>query len=123
MKIPAQYLPVMPYLILEDPLAFLRFAENVFGAETQLIVPGEEKDILHGEIRIGEAVIMFGHAGGEWPQKSAAMFLYVENVEKIYNLALQNNCKSLEEPSRKDYGFTAGIEDPFNNHWYIVQGE
>ncbi|MGY5847650.1 VOC family protein [Salegentibacter sp. HM20] len=123
MKIPEQYLPVMPYLILKNSEEFLQFAKNVFNAETQLIVPDENGDIMHGELKIGPAIIMFGTAAGEWRPKSSAMFLYVEDVEKIYRLAINHGAKSLEKPSRKDYGFTAGFEDPFENHWYIVEAE
>jgi uncharacterized glyoxalase superfamily protein PhnB len=123
MKIPEQYLPVMPYLILKRADEFLKFSRNVFNAETQLIVPDEQGGIMHGELKVGAAVIMFGTAAGEWKPKSSAMFLYVEDVEKVYNLALENGAQSLEKPSHKDYGFTAGFEDPFENHWFIVEAE
>lgn len=121
MKIPSQYLPVMPYLVLKNAEAFLEFAKKVFSAEVQLIVPGEDDGIMHGELKIGDAVIMFGTASGEWPEKSAAMFLFVDNVEKTYKLALENGAVSLEAPVHKDYGYSAGLQDSFNNHWYITQ--
>lgn len=61
MKIPEQYLPIMPYLILKDTKGFLKFTKE--GAEEQLIVPTEDGKIMHGEIRIFDAVVMFGNAG------------------------------------------------------------
>ncbi|MBF0695236.1 MAG: VOC family protein [Flavobacterium sp.] len=121
MKIPSQYLPVMPYLILNDADGFSTFAKVVFQAEDQLIVPNNENHIMHAEITIGKAVIMFAQATENFPAKSAGMFIFVDNVSDIYEKALHNNAISLYEPSHKDYGFSAGFEDPFGNQWWIAE--
>src|SRR5690606_38400908 len=123
MKIPQQYLPVIPYLIMEDSMGFSDFAKEVFDAVEQLIVPAENQQILHGELRIGDAVIMFAAASEQWKEKTAAMYIYVENVDETYQKALAKGAKSLEQPNKKEYGYTAGIEDPFGNYWFIVEGE
>ncbi len=122
MKIPEQYLPVMPYLILKDAPAFLRFAKEVFDASEQIVVPGEgDREIMHAEIRIGDAVIMFGQAGDQWSEKPAGMFIYVSSVDAIHEKARQSGCKILVEPNHQDYGYTSGFEDPFGNQWWIVE--
>jgi PhnB protein len=123
MKIPSQYLPVMPYLILGKAKAFLQYARVVFGAKEQLVAPGENDTIMHGELKIGDAVIMFSNATDTWKEKTAAMFLYVNDVKEVYDTALSHGSKSLEFPQQKEYGFTAGFEDPFGNHWFIVEPE
>jgi len=123
MKIPAQYLPVMPYLIVSDSRAFYEFAQKVFGATEQLIAPAEDGNIMHGEIRIGDAVIMFAQATDAWQEKTGAMFLYVDSVDEMYEKALIEGAKPLEAPSQKEYGYTASIEDPWENYWFIVAGE
>ncbi|AHM62894.1 transposase [Flammeovirgaceae bacterium 311] len=123
MKIPAQYLPVMPYLILKDAKLFSDFAKKVFGATEQLIVPAEDSGIMHGELKIHDAVIMFAQAGDSWTEKTAGMYLYVEDTESVYKAAIAAGAKSLMEPQRKDYGFTAGFNDPFGNQWWVVQAE
>lgn len=123
MKIPKQYLPVMPYLILQDAGKFADFAKYVFGATEQLIVPAEGGKVMHGELRIFDAVIMFADAGGNWKEKTAAMYIYVTDVRKVYEAALENGARSLEQPQKKDYGFSAGFEDPHGNHWFIVEPE
>ena len=119
MRIPTQYLPVMPYLILNRAPSFLNFMKAVFGAGEQMIVPGEDHTIVHGELKIHDAVIMFASATPEWGEKTAAMFLYVANVDTIYASALDNNAKSLHGPVEKEYGYTAGFEDPFGNQWFM----
>ena len=123
MKIPQQYLPVMPYLILNDAKGFLEFAKTVFGATEQLIVPGEERSIMHGEIKIYDAVIMFTQAGEQWTQKPAGMFIFVKDVDAVYQKALSEKAISLYAPMTEEYGYTAGLEDPFGNQWWIVKAD
>lgn len=123
MKIPSQYLPVMPYLIIKGSKDFPGFAREVFDADEQLIVPGEDNQIQHGELRIGEAVIMFAEASDQWKEKTAAMYMYVESVDDTYRRSLASGAKSLQSPIQQEYGYSAGFEDPFGNHWFIVQGD
>lgn len=122
MKIPSNYLPVMPYLILNDSKGFLEFAKEVFNAQEQLIVPGENGQIMHGEIKIHDAVIMFAQSSENFASKSAGMFIYVDNVDQVYDTALRHKSISLTLPEQKEYGYTAGFEDVFGNQWWIVQG-
>jgi len=122
MNIPQQYLPVMPYLILNDAASFLLFAKNVFNAAEQMLVPGDSNKIMHGEIRIGDAVIMFSDATDTYKPKPAAMFLYVESVDNVHQLALQNNATEIAAPTVQSYGYSSGFEDRFGNQWFIVQG-
>lgn len=124
MKIPENYLPVMPYIIINDSAAFLQFTKTVFGATEQLIVPGEDgRSIMHGEIRIGTAVLMFANTNANWGAKSCGMFIYVEDTHKVYETALAHGATSLMQPVKQDYGYSGGFEDPFGNHWWICQGE
>lgn len=123
MKIPETYLPVMPYLILDKATAFLDFAKNVFGAKEQLIIPGEDgRSIMHGEIKIHDAVIMFANSTEVWKQKTSGMFIFVDNLDTVYMKALEGGATSLQQPEKKEYGYTAGFEDPFGNQWWINQG-
>ena len=66
MKIPSQYNRLMPYLIIPDAAGFVGFMKNVFGAEEQIMVPRSEGVIMHGELRIGDSVIMFADVTPEF---------------------------------------------------------
>jgi len=122
MKIPEQYLPVMPYIILNEAAAFLDFTKKVFGATEIMIVPGEgERSIMHGEIKIHDAVIMFAGASEAWQEKTSGMFIFVDDVDRLYATALEQNSKPLYAPVQQDYGYSAGFEDPFGNQWWITQ--
>lgn len=121
MKIPEQYLPIMPYLIVNKAASFLDYMKAVFDAREQIIVPAEN-GIMHGELRIGDAVVMFADAGDKWKEKPAALYVHVADVNITYRKALELGGRSLENPSKKDYGSTAGFEDPFGNYWFIAEG-
>lgn len=122
MEIPSNYLPVMPYIISSDANGFLDFTKTVFGATEQLIVPGEgERSIMHGEIKIFDAVIMFAQKPEGISERPCGMFIYVENVDEVYKKAMIQKASSLMAPGQQEYGYTAGFEDPFANQWWIVQ--
>ena len=125
MNIPENYLPVMPYLIMDKASDFLVYAKKVFGATELMIVPDENdpaRGIMHGEIKIHDAVIMFANSTSQWKEKTAGMFLFVEDINRVYNAAIEQGGTSLQAPEKKDYGYSAGFEDPFGNQWWITQG-
>ena len=123
MKIPVQYLPAMPYLILPEAEEFLEFSKKVFQGTEQLIVRTADHKIMHGELKIGPAVIMFSSGSNNWTEKTGAVYIYVDDVNAVYKRAIENRAKSLEVPQKKDYGYSAGFEDPFGNFWFIVQAD
>lgn len=107
-----------PYLMVRDAAGLMDFLERAFGAVTthQTVSPGG----MHGEMRIGDAMLMIG--GGEaLPERSAsAIHMYVEDADAVYRQALAAGGKSLGDVEDRPYGERSGfIEDPFGNHWYI----
>ena len=123
MKIPPQYNRVMPYMILPNAAEFVVFMKEVFGAEEQIIVPRSEGVIMHGELRIGDAVIMFADVTAEFTARPAGIFIYVDNVEDTYKKAMAAGAMSVMEPVKQDYGFTCGFKDVFGNDWWPTEGE
>ena len=123
MKIPPQYNRLMPYMIIPDAAGFIVFMKEVFGAEEQVIVPRSEGVIMHGELRIGDAVIMFDDVTPEFEARPAGIFIYVETVEDTYKKAIVAGAISVMEPMQQSYGFTCGFKDRFGNDWWPTQGE
>ncbi|MFM6926155.1 MAG: VOC family protein [Ferruginibacter sp.] len=122
MKVPPEYNRLMPYLIVPEANAFIAFMKDVFGAEEQRIVPRSEGVIMHGELRIGDSVIMFADVTAEFLAKPAGMFIYVADVNDTYQKALAAGAASLMEPMQQPYGFTCGFKDPFGNDWWATEG-
>ncbi|TMI86534.1 MAG: VOC family protein, partial [Bacteroidetes bacterium] len=62
--------------------------KNVFGATEQAIIPRSEGVVMHGEMRIGDSVIMFADTTEEIGARPAGLFIYVESVDETYRKAL-----------------------------------
>ena len=123
MKIPDQYNRVMPYLIIPDAAGFIVFMKEIFGAEEQIMVPRSEGVIMHGELRIGDAVIMFADVTPEFEARPAGIFIYVDDVADTYKKAIAAGSVSLMEPVQMPYGFTCGFKDMFGNDWWPTEAE
>ena len=123
MKIPSNYNRLMPYLIIPNGYKFMEFMKTVFDATEQAIVPRSEGVITHGELRIGEAVIMFADVTEQFEARPAGIFIYVEDTDDTYKRALDAGATSLMEPTQQPYGYTCGFHDPFGNDWWPVQAE
>ena len=121
MQIPAHYNQLMPYLIIPNASEFIPFMKNVFGAAEQMQVPRGEGLIMHGELRIGSAVVMFADATEQFAARPAGMFIYVMNVDDTYAKAIESGAISTMSPAQMDYGYTCGFTDPFGNSWWPVQ--
>ncbi len=112
---------IMPYLIVPGANQFITFMEKVFGASLQFSVPRSEGIIMHGELRIGEGVIMFADATDQFAPRPAGIFIYVEDVDATYERALAAGATSTMPPTIMEYGYTCGIKDLFGNDWWPVQ--
>jgi len=119
MKIPDNYLPIMPYLIVKDAYKFLDFAKNIFGAAQQYLAPRSEGVIKHAEIRIEDAVIMFADATETFSPFPASMFLYISNADQVYEKVKAAGLKMLQPLENRDYGRGFGFEDDFGNNWWV----
>lgn len=122
MKIPPQYNRLMPYLIIPDAAGFIVFMKDVFGAQEQILVPRSEGLIMHGELRIGDSVIMFADVTPEFAARPAGIFIYVDSVADTYKQALASGATSTMEPMQQPYGFTCGFKDKFGNDWWATEG-
>jgi PhnB protein len=120
LNIPEGYPQLMPYLIIENADAFFEFTKNVFGAEERYKAMRTETLIMHGEIGIGSAVIMFADATEQFKKQTAGMFLYVDDCDSVYQKALDNGATTATEPANQSYGRSAGVTDPFGNTWWLT---
>jgi uncharacterized glyoxalase superfamily protein PhnB len=91
-----------------------------FGGVEQLCHRGEDGTIMHAEIRLGDSLVMLGQAGGRWRPLSAALYLWVEDVDVAYASALAAGATSESAPEDKPYGHrNAGVVDPNGVTWWI----
>lgn len=121
MEIPKGHQTIMPYLMLNGAARFIDFTREVFGAELSFSTPRDENDaIMHAEIAINGSTIMFTEATDQWKVATAHLFIYVADVDTIFQKALEAGASVLMEVEDKDYGRSGGITDPFGNTWWIT---
>ena len=119
---PEGYSTVSPYLMVESVEKEFDFLEKVFNAEVIEEIRHSDESIMHGEVRIGNVIIMIGKARKEQPAIQSMNYVFTENVDETYNTALTNQAVSLKEPADQFYGYReAGFEDPQGNQWWIAQ--
>ena len=110
---------VTPYLMVRNGAGLMDFLERAFGAVTVMSTTAP-KGGLHGEMRLGNSMLMIG--GGEaLPEKSSmAIHMYVPDADAAYQRAVAAGGKSLGAVEDRPYGERSGfVEDPYGNHWYI----
>jgi PhnB protein len=122
--IPKGYRTVTPYLVAEDGPALMEFVKNAFGAEETFRTVGPAGG-LHGEVRIGDSMLMVGGGipGREFRStaNTHALHLYVLECDAVYERALQAGATSIDAPRDQEYGERSGsVKDPAGNFWYIA---
>lgn len=123
MSIPKHYSPVMPYLVVSDAEAFIKFIREVFDAEEKLVVRHDNGELMHAEYGINGGTIMLGQAGGEWRPFPCSMFVVTDNVRGLYDKALENGANGNQEPEDRGYGLAAGFIDLWENQWWLNDPE
>ncbi len=120
LNIPEEYQAVMPYIIVDDPAALKQFMITVLGAKDKMHHPNPDGSFGHAEVTIGDSCIMFSNAMPEWGVNTAGLFVYVDDADAAYKLALENGATSLMPPADQPYGRSSGVKDPFGNTWWIT---
>jgi PhnB protein len=76
--------------------------------------------VQHAEIKIGDSIVMMGEGAPSGKNFPGMLHLYLEDVDAVYQRALQAGAKSLREPTDQPYGDrSGGVEDTFGNQWWI----
>ncbi|HEV3308534.1 MAG TPA: VOC family protein [Candidatus Sulfotelmatobacter sp.] len=120
--VPRGFHRVTPYIVTADGDGMLNFAKNAFGAEITLRA---ESEGIHGEVRIGDTMLMMGGGIPGKPFRSeaklTALHVYVEDTDATYRKALEAGATSVGAPQDHEYGERgASVKDPFGNFWYIA---
>lgn len=118
--IPDGYHAVTPYLLVEDVKATIEFLEKAFGAVVTEKLESP-MGIMHAEVRIRDSVVMMGQAGGERKPMPAMLYIYVEDIDKVYEQAVKSGGTSIQEPEDQFYGDRVGaVKDSQSNQWWIA---
>lgn len=126
-KIPKRIAPegstvVCPYLMVASIEQQMEFLVNTFNATVTEDATRKDGFIQHGEVCIGGSIIMMGRASKDWPARESMNYVYVEDVDKVYNQALQLGATSIMKPADRFYGIReGGFADQNKNQWWVAQ--
>jgi len=115
---------VTSYLMAPDIEPVIAFAKQAFGAEETFRTVGGAGGI-HCELRIGDSMLMLGGGSGVYnpviAPRLVGLHVYVEDVDAVYQRALEAGGTSLGPPADRHYGERSGfVKDAAGNHWYIA---
>ena len=114
------YRTVTPYLVVPDADHELTFLKAAFGGTEVNCQRNPDNTVMHAEIAIGNSLVMLGQAGGLCKPRTAALYLWVDDVDATYTRALQAGAISESEPADKPYGHrNAGVIDGSGITWWI----
>jgi uncharacterized glyoxalase superfamily protein PhnB len=119
--IPEGYHTVTPYLVVRGAAKTIEFAKKAFGAEV-IDEPTKRPDgtIMHAEFRIGDSRIMISDATPEHPPMPSMLYLYVPNVDALYQRAIASGGTSMMEPTDQFYGDrSGGVKDAAGIQWWL----
>ncbi|MEK9282666.1 VOC family protein [Bradyrhizobium sp. ISRA432] len=119
--VPEGYHTVTPYLVVDGAEKIIRFMKDAFGAQP-VFEPMMRPDgkVGHAEFKIGNSVVMISDSSDRAQATSTMLYLYVPNVDAVYQKALKAGGTSLMEPADQFYGDrSGGVTDPAGNRWHI----
>jgi PhnB protein len=127
--IPDGYPQVIPYLSVDGAGAAIDFYTKVFGAKERMRMPGPDGKIGHAELEIGQSIVMLADAfpemGGQTPKDlggtPVTVMIYVEDVDKVFDRALDAGATEERKVEDQFYGDRAGVfVDPFGHKWFVA---
>jgi PhnB protein len=127
--IPDGYHSVTPHLMVNGGVAAIEFYKKAFGAVELFRFPAPGGKIGHAEIKIGDSPIMladeFPDMGYLGPKSiggsPVSLLIYVEDVDTVFNRAVEAGATAKEAVTDKFYGDRTGtVVDPFGHIWHVA---
>jgi PhnB protein len=126
--VPEGYHTLTPYLAVDDATAAIEFYQRAFGAKERVRMHGPDGMIAHAELEIGDSKVMladpFPQSSTRPPKElggtSVGIFVYVENVDEVFQKAVDAGATATMEPDDQFWGDRFGsVTDPFGHSWQI----
>jgi uncharacterized glyoxalase superfamily protein PhnB len=120
--IPEGHHTVTPYLTVRDAAQVVDFLKQAFRAEmTHEPLNRPDGKMAHAEVKIGDSRVMLAEESEMAKATPASLYLYVSNVDGVYQQALKAGGKTIMEPTDMFYGDRCGgVKDPSGNSWMIA---
>ena len=112
---------ITPLLRVNDASKLMDFLKQAFGAKEISRYAQKNGSLMHAEVKIGDSVVMISDSTSEWKPTTCVLYLYVDDIDKRYQRALECGATSFRKPKDEFYGDRcAAVIDPFGNQWWIA---
>jgi len=120
--VPDGYHTVTPYLTVRGASKVIEFLKQAFGAKlSHEPVKRPDGTIMHAQVQIGDSPVMIADESEMAKAASSSLYLYVPNVDSVYQQAVKAGGSAVMEPMDMFYGDRGGnVKDPSGNSWFIA---
>ncbi|MFC7646464.1 VOC family protein [Streptosporangium lutulentum] len=117
---PEGYTTVAPWVVTDDTGAFLDFVTQAFRGEERGRVSTEDGLIGHGEIRIGDTVVLAFDRHADWPHIPSLLRVFIADADQAFSRAVAAAAMSSPSGERRLRTARGRVKDPFGNIWWVV---
>ncbi len=119
--VPEGYHTVTPFLLVNNAEELIEFIKKAFGGTVDDMMKSDDGSIRHSTVKIGDSLVMISDGTKQYEPMPCMLHLYVEDVDSVYEKAVQAGGISLREPEDQFYGDrSAGIQDKWKNQWWLA---
>jgi len=120
--VPDGYHTVTPYLTVRGAPKVIEFLQQAFGAKiSHEPIKRPDGSVMHAQVTIGDSPIMIAEESEMAKATASSLYLYVPNVDSVYQRAIKAGGNSIMEPTDMFYGDrNGGVKDPSGNSWFIA---
>ncbi|MFI2285849.1 VOC family protein [Streptomyces niveus] len=118
---PEGYTTVAPWVVTDDTGAFLDFVSQAFGGAELGRVATEDGLIGHGEIRVGDTVVLAFDRHADWPAVPSLLRVFVADADEAFSRAVAAGGQVVTPLADDAFGQRGGrVKDLFGNIWWVV---
>lgn len=118
---PEGYNSVSPYLIVDGAQRMIDLLRDIFDATVTRRYDLPNGKIMHCEVRVDDSIIMIADSTEHYPPNKLLLHVYVSDVDRVYEKAIDRGCKAIEAPKQKegDPDRRGMFEDFSGNTWAV----
>lgn len=118
---PENYNSLSPYLIADNAEKLVELMKIIFNANQLRRFDRDNGKIAHCELQIDDSVIMISDSLEDYPANKTMLHLYVPDVFKTFDIAIENGCEIVDKPVNKpgDPDTRGAFMDFAGNYWAV----
>jgi len=117
---PVGFSTVNSYLFTANPQQLIDYLKDAFYATELSRTQSDDGIIRNCILKIGESAFMIAQGTGEFATMRTALYLYVNDVDAVFENAVKAGGEIVFQPEDMDYGDRqGGVKDVAGNYWWV----